>query len=614
MNNRLLASELILEKFRSFENVTINLAKKITVISGVNGVGKSNILSLIASGSGTSRKSQVASNFQPEFTEFFNIDVNEPFKDYKIFIKYIKDDGNFAIARRLSFNNYTDDNRGIRIIPRAAKINNDGMTIKDVARVAKKQYGVGGSGRVKIPTIYSSLSRLYPLGERRESVKIRKIRRNNLFIQKNATDKYREWYNFVIPNSIKLEADASLVNKEACSRASLHMDIENTPTLSQSIGQDNVGNIISALTELYILSMEEDYQGAILCIDEIEVSLHPDTQVKMIDLLDRLADELKIQVVVSSHSLTVLKECLKKESKDEEKNYTVVYLKNPSTPMVTRIKDYNMLKEDMFGSLKFKQPYVKIYFEDIIGETIFEQLLNAYKEVLAKVKNSSQVNTLRNSDNGKKDKIDNDILSLEEVIEIKDKTKKIVTHLGCENLMDISEADEYFKRVIIMLDGDARIKKSEIKPRACEFMNCYFNPKERGINDRKHEQNIIFAPNYFAPESYLYRIIMKICNDSLAHQSFWRTLDEKESTALYTADKVKALFQDIGRDFSNDDLKRVFGDGNLESDAWEFVLKSDIIEYYYSDYNTVSELLKFMNDLKNAYMIAKPLTLSNRYV
>lgn len=167
MNNRLLASELILEKFRSFENVTINLAKKITVISGVNGVGKSNILSLIASGSGTSRKSQVASNFQPEFTEFFNIDVNEPFKDYKIFIKYIKDDGNFAIARRLSFNNYTDDNRGIRIIPRAAKINNDGMTVKDVARVAKKQYGVGGSGRVKIPTIYSSLSRLYPLGETR---------------------------------------------------------------------------------------------------------------------------------------------------------------------------------------------------------------------------------------------------------------------------------------------------------------------------------------------------------------------------------------------------------------------------------------------------------------
>ena len=52
MNIRLLASELKLEKFRSFVDVTIPIGRKITVISGVNGVGKSNILSLIASGSG----------------------------------------------------------------------------------------------------------------------------------------------------------------------------------------------------------------------------------------------------------------------------------------------------------------------------------------------------------------------------------------------------------------------------------------------------------------------------------------------------------------------------------------------------------------------------------
>lgn len=359
--------------------------------------------------------------------------------------------------------------------------------------------------------------------------------------------------------------------------------------------------------------MEEDYQGALLCIDEIEVSLHPDTQVRMINLLDKLADELKIQVVVSSHSLTVLKECLRKEKKDKE-NYTVVYLKSPSAPMVTRIKDYNMLKQDMFGSLTFKQPYVKMYFEDDIGKTIFEQLMNAYKEVLTKVKDCSSLSALRNSDNREKDKIDHNILSLEEVLEIKDKTNKIVTHLGCENLIDISEADEYFKRVIIMLDGDARIKNSTEKPRACDYMDCYFDPKNRGVNDRKHKPNIIFAPNYFAPESYLYRIIMKICNDSLAHQSFWRTLDEKESTALFTADKVKTLFQGIGEKFSNDDLKGVFKDGDLESDAWKFVLKSDILEYFYSDYNTVSELLKFMYDLKEAYGIAKPLTMSNRHV
>lgn len=613
MNNRLLASELRLEKFRSFEDVTINLAKKITVISGVNGVGKSNILSLIASGSGTNRKSQLARNFQPEFTEFFNIDVNEPFKDYRIFIKYVKDDGNFAIARRLSFNNYTDDNRGIRIIPRTAQSYYDGMSAKDVSKIDKQQYDVGSAGRVKLPTIYSSLSRLYPLGERLESVKVSKIRRNNLFVQKNATDKFREWYNYVIPGSIELDADVSVVDKEACSRASLHMDIKNTPTLSQSIGQDNVGNIISALTDLYLLSLEEDYQGALLCIDEIEVSLHPDTQVRVLDLLDQLADELKIQVIVSSHSLTVLKECLRKERSDST-NYTVVYLKNLSAPMVTGVKDYNMLKADMFGVLSFKQPDVRMYFEDIVGKTVFEQLMSAYKEILGKIKDRTSGVALRNADSNKKDELDNWILSLEEFLEIRDKTNQIITHLGCDSLMDISNADEYFKRVIIMLDGDARIKEPTAKPRACDYLNSDYNPKESGMNDRKHTPNIIFAPNYFAPESYLYRIIMEICSDSLAHKSFWRTLDEKESTALYTADKVKTLFQDIGKEFSNDDLKRVFGDGNLESDAWKFVLKSHILEYYYSDYNTVCELLKFMDDLRKAYQMTKPLTLSNRYV
>ena len=58
-SKRLLAYELELKNFRSFHDVSIPLGDKITVISGVNGVGKSNIISLIASGSGLIRKSQL---------------------------------------------------------------------------------------------------------------------------------------------------------------------------------------------------------------------------------------------------------------------------------------------------------------------------------------------------------------------------------------------------------------------------------------------------------------------------------------------------------------------------------------------------------------------------
>lgn len=614
MRIRLLANELRLEKFRSFIDVTIPIGRKITVISGVNGVGKSNILSLIASGSGMNRKSLLASNFQPEFTDFFNIDTEETYKDYKLYLKYVKDNGEFAIARRLSFKDDTATNRGIRIIPRTTNIYDVGTTNYVVAQRDKSQYNVGGSARVKIPTIYSSLSRLYPLGENVSSVKINKVKKTNLLIQKKANEKFRTWYNAVIPGAINEEADISVVNKLTCSRASLHMDIVNTPTLSQSIGQDNIGNIISALTDLYLLSLEENYHGGLLCIDEIEVSLHPDTQVRMLQLLDQLADDLMIQVVVSTHSLTILKESLKLEEKNCD-NYKVVYLKNPCAPMITETKSYTLLKADMFGRLSFNKPQVRMYFEDEVGKVLFEQLMKAFKSIVHTIEDNTSGQTLRNSDISKRAKYDKRILSLKCLLDIEDDLKLIVTHLGCEDLIRIAKADEYFKRVIIMLDGDARIKEHINKPLAKDFMmGEFYNPKDYHVSEREHNDNILFAPNYFAPESYLYRIIMRVCGDPLMHNSFWRGLDASEKTTLYTADKVKTLFVDIGNDFSNNDLKKVFGDRNISSEVWKFILESHIIEYFYSDYNCIGELLDFLSKFKKAYDMTYPLTLSNRYV
>ena len=77
-----------IENFRNFRDTSFDLGRKITVVSGQNGVGKSNILSLIASSSGVSSKSMLGSNFQPEFTDFFNIDPDESYEDYKLYLTY----------------------------------------------------------------------------------------------------------------------------------------------------------------------------------------------------------------------------------------------------------------------------------------------------------------------------------------------------------------------------------------------------------------------------------------------------------------------------------------------------------------------------------------------
>ena len=355
MSNVLKPKRLVLNNFRNFKGVEISLGKKITLISGQNGVGKSNILSLIASGSGLNQKAVLGSNFQPEFNEFFNIDTSEDFANYELYLEYTSE-GEYALGKKLTFKDDTSTNRGIRIIPRTT---NYFSQIKqgDAVTAAKNDYGVGGAARVGIPTIYLSLSRLYPLGENSERVEVKKIRSNNVLNRTDVREKFKTWYNAVIPNAIKDDATVEVVEKKACPRESMHMDINNTPTLSQSIGQDNVGNIISALVDIYLLSSKPEYAGALLCIDEIDVSLHPDTQINMLNLLDRLSDEYNIQVVVSSHSLTFLKELLKKESMDSD-SYKVAYIKNPMAPYVSEQKSYDLLKADMFGNLNFTKPKV----------------------------------------------------------------------------------------------------------------------------------------------------------------------------------------------------------------------------------------------------------------
>lgn len=611
-NKRIRPYHFNIEYFRNFKEVSFELGRKITVISGQNGVGKSNLLSLIASGSGLNKKSVLGSNFQPEFYDFFNVDKDEDFENYKLYLTYVEDDETTALTKRLSFKDDTKTGRGIRIIPRTTNVNIEDCTLKQAEEKAKKEYDVGGAARVRIPTIYLSLSRLYPLGECKDAVKITEIRKTNPFYQKKADEKYKDWYNTVIPNSIKNEAVLSKVEKNTCSRASLHMDINNTPTLSQSIGQDNLGNIISALVDIYMLSLDDDYNGALLCIDEIDVSLHPDTQIRLLDLFEQLSKELNIQFVVSTHSLTILKEVLRKEQKNNI-DFKVVYLKTPSVPYVTDRKSYELLKADMFGSLSFQRPKVKVYFEDKIGKALFGMLMDAFRNIFRIVENNIESPVLRNSSDVKDyARINDSIHSLKQLLEFADNTKQISTVLGCEELFKISDADEYFKRVIFILDGDARYKEPSQKPRIRDYLDEKYDPKKLHMNDRSHTQNICFLPDYFAPESFLYAMIYKVSTKPMEHLSFWRGLDSNETTALYTSEKIGALFAGLSGEYNNDNLKNIFTD-SFENEVWQFIQTSDIVTYYYSDYRTVGELLSFLENVKKAYDMTLPITLSNRY-
>lgn len=600
------------DNFRSFHSVQFDIGRKITAISGQNGVGKSNLVSLIASGSGLNRKANFGSNFQPEFYSFFNIDIAEDYSAYKLYLKYEEEGKPGNVVKKLTFKDDTATKRGIRIIPRTSSHGLD-IGYKEAEQQAKDNFDVGGAARIPIPTIYLSISRLYPLGERRETVTITPIKKTNKLYQKEADAKFREWYNFVIPGSIRNDAALSMIEKKTSARASLYMDMERTPTLSQSVGQDNIGNIVSALVDVYILSKQPEYTGAIICIDEIEVSLHPDTQLRMLALLDKLSDELDIQIIVSTHSLTILKEMLKKQEK-KPRDYAVVYLKNPSAPMVTQHHSYELLKADLLGQTTFDRPKPKIYFEDEVGQHVFQLLVRSLDQQCETFCNGGELR-------GPGTPIDaiplkHKIKTIEELRNIEPNLIQIVMNLGCEELIKIAEKDaNYFSRVIFLLDGDARYKEPLHRPQIKDFLLSQYDA--RGISDRKHTPNICFLPNYFAPESYLYRIIFDLTHHENDHAVFWRTLDQKEETALYTATKIRDIFSSLPENFNNDDLKTIFGEYHLDSEKnseiWKFVDKSSLLDYYYGDYKTIDELLKFFTDFKSAYEMTKSKTLANRF-
>lgn len=265
-----------IENFRKFKNISFNLGKRITVISGINGIGKSSILALMASTVGVKNKRLNGKVFQPKFTDSFTISSQENFSDYQLFItfdkKYNIGINEYELTKRVRFKNDSNSNRGIRPIPLTVPTTSSGLTQAEIQREVHSS-----EGRIHIPTIYLSLSRLLPLGETRirsSEIKSQKISRNDII------NFFSKCYNSVLSGSIdRNDSKLNIITKDAgkYTRDYASIDIRNTTNETLSVGQDNLNSIVSALTDFWFIkqSMGVNYPGGILCIDEVDASLHP---------------------------------------------------------------------------------------------------------------------------------------------------------------------------------------------------------------------------------------------------------------------------------------------------------------------------------------------------
>lgn len=556
---RYFADTLKIKKFRNLNNETITLSKKITVFAGQNGVGKSNLMSLIAATFGINKKKIGKGKFQPEFSDYFTISNTEDFKQYETFLKVTSSsNSNNFIQKRHSYKDDKQTNRGIRVIPRGSNIFTLDKTVKECNENTKNEFSIGDSARVPMPTIFLSLSRLYPVGE--TSLTSKKINFKTKGILDESLKKYIEWYNRVLPNSINLTKGSSpyILTKDKISSDGIYVELDHTQESSQSIGQDNLRSIINALIDFYNLKLvdSQNYFGGVLCIDEIDASLHPSAQWRLFNLLKDVSENLNLQIFMTTHSLTILKEIINL-SKDEE-NYKLVYLTDPSQPNVSQVNSYEALKSDLFDERISLEPTVKIYCEDENTEFLFEQLLEAYKEI----KGVSSI----------------------------PKYTIIPVNLGCAQLKSLPDKDDHFHKVGIILDGDSKTGTKNLLFKYINHDETYLN----SINERSVHSNVVSLPTFLAPESYMYYIICDLIEDD-RFTDFWAELTNVRETLYYTKNRmINDIKQkvNITSQTTNDEIKSA----SISDTMKKFFQETHAFANYYRKKNT-GDLESFHNNI-----------------
>lgn len=282
-----IAQKMVLNDFRQFHDKEIIIGKRITAISGINGTGKTTILGLLANSSELKgAKRYDGRRFRSEFSELFKATLkHDPKGSNRVNLHFDVGGDDLNVVFRTTWQN--DDTR-FRVIP---KWTNDGKPTES---------------KIPIPSVYLGLSRLYPIGEAPdESVSSSSLKWSD------PTDE--EWFLSSYTRILSMSGDVVSVDSVRIdnidAKRGVGIDTEQYNAYSNSSGQDNLGQILLAMLSFKKLQREmgEPLPGGLLVIDEIDASLHPAAQIRLIDLLIAESKETGIQVVFTTHSTVILK-------------------------------------------------------------------------------------------------------------------------------------------------------------------------------------------------------------------------------------------------------------------------------------------------------------------
>ena len=289
-------TKMEIKDFRLFKNKKFILGDKITVLSGTNAVGKSTLLGLLGNTCELKVKEGrplLQSQFRTEFSEIFKLSREfDPSKSNILTVYF--NDGTYRTCR-ITWQNYRNK----------TKIKNEIKRPRIIPEFIDPDTQKRHSQKKDWPSLYLGLSRFYPLGESDTSFVQGKKYIDALPV---LTEERQKEYKKILSIPDAIEEVNTVEIKETKRKKVVGITTKKYDYWANSAGQDNLGQILLAIDSYKILkeNMGETYKGGLLLIDELDATLHPSAQNRLFDYLFRSAKELDLQIVFTTHSLSLL--------------------------------------------------------------------------------------------------------------------------------------------------------------------------------------------------------------------------------------------------------------------------------------------------------------------
>ena len=357
--------KVYITKFRGFKEQEFELGSQLTAIAGQNGTQKSTLLGMITQTFSIPKDNPMYGE-KPLCGGSYRSAFSDKFRLSPIFDKPKEHEWSLFFDNGQQFE--------IESIVRTGDPN---------VRFWRKGSRDKGDGYIQFPTIFLSLKRLVPLAEENA------VKTDDALLTPTEVAKFKELHNRILISNTEITSTTGI---SSTNKQSMGVSTSLYDWNQNSMGQDNLAKIILALLSFKRLKDNySSYQGGILAIDELDATMYPASQVELLKVLRKYASDLNLQIIFTTHSISLLKvvDDLCKEVKQRPETFNqirMIYLKrSDDNILIKRDVDFNGIVLDLNVTAiapRKKKNKITVYVEDKETELFVKAILKTRSNCL----------------------------------------------------------------------------------------------------------------------------------------------------------------------------------------------------------------------------------------